>query len=93
MEAHAAFDPFWRSQGITRRQGYRWLADQLGIHYRQCHMALFDVEQCRRVVAVIGSGTESASAKRAGERAGAQRQPTDSNTVIASPRAQDDTTP
>jgi hypothetical protein len=39
------------------------------------------------------SATDSASAKRAGERAGAQRETTDSSAVTASTRAQDDTTP
>lgn len=53
MEAHAAFDPFWRERNMTRRQGYRWLADQLGITPRQCHIAFFDEARCHRVVAVV----------------------------------------
>jgi hypothetical protein len=56
--AHAAFDPLWKAkrdrQGIKQKSargaGYRWLADQLGVPYEHCHIGMFDVEQCRRVI-------------------------------------------
>lgn len=52
IEAHAAFDPLWRDRAMTRRQAYQWLAEQLGIDSDDCHIGMFDVETCRRVVAV-----------------------------------------
>ncbi len=62
--AHAAFDPLWQRKLEERRaergpeyrkhyargSGYRWLAEQLGIPFEDCHIGMFDVETCRRVV-------------------------------------------
>lgn len=60
MAAHAAFDRLWRgkaekegcSRSKARGAGYRWLAVQLGVDPKDCHIGMFDVEQCQRVVAV-----------------------------------------
>jgi len=59
MRAHAAFDPLWKakfsrgySKSAARGAGYRWLADALGIKVDDCHMALFDVQACERVIAI-----------------------------------------
>jgi len=54
QQAHAAFDPLWRTPafGETRNSAYNWLADRLGIPRADCHIGMFDVEQCRRVVEV-----------------------------------------
>lgn len=61
IAAHAAFDPLWRakvrrdgcSRSKARGKGYKWLAGQLGIEAKDCHIGMFDVETCRRVVAVV----------------------------------------
>lgn len=57
--AHAAFDPLWQtkrkfghSKRKARGKGYRWLAHELGIAVEDCHIAHFDVEQCKRVVEI-----------------------------------------
>lgn len=50
--AHAAFDPKWRSVGMKRRDAYKWLADTLGIDTRSCHIGMFDVAMCKKVVEV-----------------------------------------
>lgn len=58
--AHAAFDPLWQQkmarEGVpkwkARHAGYRWLSDQLGIPFKETHIGLFDLAQCRRVVEV-----------------------------------------
>jgi hypothetical protein len=55
QEAHAAFDPLWQffpPREGERSRAYKWLADHLGISKRDCHIGEFDVETCRRVVAV-----------------------------------------
>ena len=56
-EAHAEFDRLWKkgrakASGMMRRDAYRWLAKRLGIRFDDCHMALFDVKMCSRVVEV-----------------------------------------
>jgi hypothetical protein len=63
--AHAVFDPLWQMKLAKRRaehgqypkcrargSGYKWLAGQLGIPVEKCHIAMFDVELCKRVVEV-----------------------------------------
>lgn len=58
--AHAAFDPLWRGkmqrdgkgQVEARNAGYAWLSEQLGVGVDDCHIGMFDVETCERVVAV-----------------------------------------
>lgn len=58
--AHASFDPLWRivmrrdriSKGAARGRAYRWLATQLGLEPTECHIGMFDVERCRRVVEI-----------------------------------------
>lgn len=51
MAAHDAFDPRWKGQPSgVRSEAYEWLAEQLKIARDDCHIALFDLEQCRRVV-------------------------------------------
>jgi zinc-finger-containing domain len=54
-EAHNAFDPLWKferfnTQKLKRSQAYQWLAAQLGIEFEACHIGMFDVETCQRVV-------------------------------------------
>jgi hypothetical protein len=56
MSAHKAFDALWRGCAVmSRRQAYRWLADRLGIQRSHCHIGMFDVDQCRRVVDACNS--------------------------------------
>ncbi|MFK8771693.1 zinc-finger-containing protein [Aeromonas caviae] len=48
-EAHAAFDPLWKSKKMKRGHAYGWLAEQLGISKEECHIGMFDVATCERV--------------------------------------------
>lgn len=56
---HAAFDPLWKakmrkencSKHEARGKGYQWLASQLGIEAKDCHIGMFDVGLCERAVA------------------------------------------
>jgi hypothetical protein len=52
MAAHAAFDPIWKSGKKKRGSAYAWLSDQLGINQHDCHIGMFDVVMCQRVVDV-----------------------------------------
>lgn len=66
--AHSVFDPLWMHAReayddkvhsrrlvirIARSRAYLWLAEQLGIPVEDCHIGMFDVAQCRRVVEVV----------------------------------------
>lgn len=70
--AHAAFDPIWKARfaaksaidpsykkGMARGGRYRELAKVMGIDKRDCHIGMFDVEQCQRVVEICESGALS----------------------------------
>ena len=50
MLAHAAFDPIWKSGSVGRSAAYQWLAKAMGIPVAECHIGMFDVAQCQRVV-------------------------------------------
>lgn len=58
--AHAAFDPLWKakmrrdrcSKKKARSAGYRWLAEQLEIPPKECHIGMFDISTCWRVVEI-----------------------------------------
>jgi hypothetical protein len=59
-KAHAAFDPLWLrkkakegcSKTKARKAGYQWLADRLGIEVKKCHIGMFDVDVCQKVVEI-----------------------------------------
>lgn len=53
MAAHAAFDPAWRTGKMKRRTAYRRLSESLGIDENECHIGMFDVDMCKRVVAEV----------------------------------------
>jgi hypothetical protein len=58
--AHAVFDPLWQakmrlsriSKKTARNAAYQWLARELGIPESDCHIGMFDVDACRRVVEI-----------------------------------------
>lgn len=50
---HAVFDPLWKNGTMRRAEAYAWLANELGIKARECHIGMFDVEMCKRAREVI----------------------------------------
>lgn len=52
IAAHSAFDPFWRSGRMTRSAAYRWLAKELDLPISKCHIGMFDILDCRKVVSL-----------------------------------------
>ena len=51
--AHAAFDPQWKGRPRkARKQAYAWLAGALKIKYADCHIAEFDIKQCKQVIKI-----------------------------------------
>lgn len=49
-EAHAAFDPIWKSNYKNRHDAYTWLSKQLGTPRNYTHIGMFNVETCKRVI-------------------------------------------
>ena len=60
IAAHRAFDRLWKrkieltgcSKNEARGRGYAWLSRQLGISAKDCHIGMFDVDMCGKVVEV-----------------------------------------
>ena len=53
VAAHAKFDPLWKSGKMHRKEAYNLLAGKLGISVDQCHIGMFDLETCKRVLEVL----------------------------------------
>ena len=49
-EAHKQFDPIWKSGLMSRKEAYQWLASMLHIPLEECHMGLFDIKMCQKVI-------------------------------------------
>jgi hypothetical protein len=52
IRAHDAFDPIWRGTKTKRGSAYAWLADQMGLDRKDCHIGMFNEDQCQLVVIV-----------------------------------------
>lgn len=57
--AHATFDPIWTAElkkggkkNKVRGRVYAWLARELGIESADCHIGLFDLKTCVRVIEI-----------------------------------------
>lgn len=59
-EAHVAFDGHWKGRSWSRAQAYKWLAAALNIDPSRCHIGMFDVDECRRVVELCAQEAVSA---------------------------------
>lgn len=62
VAAHSAFDPLWRgakNHKVARTTAYQWLARRMGLAGSQCHIGMFTVEQCQRVVEVCRANQEA----------------------------------
>ena len=50
METHQVFDAFWKRRGMSRTQGYKWLAGKMGLPERLTHIGGFEMDQCQKVI-------------------------------------------
>lgn len=57
IQAHHYLDNLWQrktgiSKGHARGKAYKWLREQMKLEYKDCHIGMFDVEQCNKVVEI-----------------------------------------
>lgn len=64
--AHRQFDPLWKS-GIfkSRNAAYRWLSRAMGLPPQKTHIAMFDIRQCQRAIAIVNQFHQIANYKPA----------------------------
>lgn len=55
QNAHAAFDPLWKSETMSRRLAYAWLAEATGIEPDKCHIGMMSREQAVLVCKVVAN--------------------------------------
>lgn len=54
-QAHTAFDPLWSNEGgMPRKAAYAWLAQSMGLRDDECHIAMFNEDQCRMTIKLCG---------------------------------------
>jgi len=51
-QAHAAFDPIWKSNSMTRQSAYKWLSEQLNTPPEYTHIGMFGVETCKKLIEI-----------------------------------------
>lgn len=37
---------------LARSRGYKWLSENLNIEFEKCHIGMFDIEKCKKVISV-----------------------------------------
>ena len=52
QRAHAALDPLWKSGRMDRREAYGKLASRMKLSGAECHIGMFDIADCERVVSI-----------------------------------------
>ena len=48
METHQVFDSFWKERGMSRTQGYKWMAKKLRLSEELAHIGGFEMHKCVR---------------------------------------------
>lgn len=48
--AHTSLDFLWNTGTMSRKEAYQWLAGAMNIPSKGCHIGMFDVAQCEKVV-------------------------------------------
>lgn len=52
IAAHQALDSIWKFDFMTRSEAYAWLARQMDVAPANCHIGMFNEEQCRRAISL-----------------------------------------
>ena len=60
QRVHAQFDPMWQSGRMTRSEAYQWLAGAMRISTDNCHVGMFNVEQCQTALAILADRRKAA---------------------------------
>lgn len=70
INCHAVFDSLWRAEvkvsgcsiGDARGSGYKWLAEQMGIDRRECHIGMFSLERAEQAIKICAAVKGGAAA-------------------------------
>lgn len=54
LVVHQRFDRLWKRGYMSRSAAYKALAEAMGLTKDQCHIGLFDIDQCRTAWKIAG---------------------------------------
>lgn len=54
MDCHHRFDKIWKDGKTPRSTAYTWLGKLLKLEKKQNHIAMFDVETCKKLLQILG---------------------------------------
>jgi hypothetical protein len=52
-DCHRLFDASWKSGEFTRRNRYNWLSRHMKLSRDRAHIAMFRVEECKKLLTLI----------------------------------------
>ena len=52
-QAHTKFDKLWKNGELARSDAYLWLSRVLSIPLNECHIGMFNTDQCKAVCAAV----------------------------------------
>ncbi len=52
IQAHAAFDPIWKSRRMSRAGAYAWLSKAISVPKQDCHMGWLPNDKLHEVIRV-----------------------------------------
>jgi len=60
-KAHIEFDKLWKgkTRKMTRYKAYGWLSSKMNLKKDETHIALFEVEQCKKVLELLKEREEN----------------------------------
>lgn len=73
METHQVFDSFWKERGMSRTQGYKWMAKKLRLSEELAHIGGFEMDRCQKLIRLLSGGKERKRRKGHGADAVLQR--------------------
>lgn len=57
-KTHIVFDTMWKNNKMKRNDAYKWLAEKMSLTKDECHIALFEVEQCKQAIKLVEEKTK-----------------------------------
>ncbi len=66
IKAHEYFDPIWKENNkrYARKKAYQWLSRKMDIPFSECHIGMFDVDQCKKAVELCKARLEELRSER-----------------------------
>ena len=65
METHQVFDSFWKERGMSRTQGYKWMAKKLRLSEELAHIGGFEMDRCQKLIRLCEKERNKAKKKEA----------------------------